>query len=169
VLGTGFGIGFFPAIPGTIMTLVVAILWWFMPDYIFQNISEFPATIHYDRYLMMLGALIIFSFIAIQISTVCERKFGKDANAIVIDEVVGFLFAVLFLPITKMMVIYAFILFRILDISKPLFIDKLQNLPRGYGVVLDDIGAGVVTCAILKLIFFIRPEFFYLLEKPIKI
>lgn len=158
ILSTFFGIGLFPFMPGTIGTLSIALIWFLIPDYYFYNKIE--KVIFYDNFLFLSLGLIVFGIISVFICTESEKKLGHDASSIVIDEVVGYLFAVLFLPKTTMIAIYAFILFRFLDISKPLFINKLQNLPKGLGIMADDVAAGIVANIILQIMFLIKPQFF---------
>jgi phosphatidylglycerophosphatase A len=85
-----------------------------------------------------------------------ERQTGiKDDSKIVIDEMAGQLLAYYTLPLTTPVLIGAFVLFRIFDITKPWLIDKVQTLPSGWGVMLDDILAGLTTLIILKIILFL--------------
>jgi len=77
----------------------------------------------------------------------------KDDPRIIIDEWVGYWLAMGFLPHDWRMLLAAFILFRILDVWKPLGIRRLSHLPGGWGVVLDDAAAGVVANVILQLAF----------------
>ena len=158
IIGTFFGIGLIKYAPGTFASLVTALIWFLVPEYYFYNPSE--GTIYYDSYLLLTGAIILFGWLAVHVSTVCEKKFGTDAGCIVIDEVFGYLVAILFLPKTPMVALYAFIMFRVFDISKPLFIKKIQDLPQGWGVMLDDIGAGIVSNILIQFLYIIKPEFF---------
>jgi phosphatidylglycerophosphatase A len=91
--------------------------------------------------------------IAVWSSGRAERIFNKkDDQRIVIDEALGFLVAVFMLPHTALYLCLGFILFRIMDIIKPLGIKKLQYLTGGLGVVADDIGAGLLTNIILQIV-----------------
>ena len=158
-IGTCFGVGFFPKAPGTIATLVIALIWFLVPEYYFYNIIE--NEIFYDRYLYLLITLIIISWVAVRICSVCEKYYGNDSSKIVIDEVVGYMFAVLFLPKTPMVALYAFILFRMFDIGKPFGIRRLERFKNGYGVMLDDIASGIGANIVLQVIFIVKPSFFY--------
>jgi len=160
ILGTFFGIGFIPIASGTFASTATALIWFLIPEYYFYNPLE--TQIFYDNYLWMLAGLITLSLISVPISRECEKKLGHDASSIVIDEVCGFLFAVLFLPKTIMVIVYALILFRIFDITKPLFINKSQNLPNGWGIMVDDVLAGVLTNVILQVLYYFKPGFFLL-------
>jgi phosphatidylglycerophosphatase A len=72
-----------------------------------------------------------------------EQRVGeKDPGAIVVDEVAGMLLACSGLPRGLVWVLAAFLAFRVLDVWKPLGIRRLQALPGGVGVVVDDLVAG---------------------------
>ena len=84
-----------------------------------------------------------------------EKFFGtKDSSQIVIDEIIGFWVAMLFLPYNFMMVLFAFVIFRFLDIMKPFPINRLQRIKGGTGVMIDDIVAGIYTNIILWLLLY---------------
>ena len=160
-IGTFAGIGLIPVMPGTITTLSIAIIWhFFIPEEIFYNASE--KSIYYSNYIIFYIIILLFSYLAVYICKSCEEEFGRDGKQIVIDEVVGYLLAVMFLPKTLMVAIYAFILFRVFDIAKPLFINKAQRLKHGWGVMMDDLLAGVTTNVLLITLYHIKPQFFML-------
>lgn len=98
--------------------------------------------------------LIIICFISGVISShVADKEFGqKDSSKIVIDEFVGYLVSIAFLPLTFGYLISAFFLFRFFDILKPI---PIRNIERrfhgGLGVMLDDIAAGIFTNIILQV------------------
>ena len=71
---------------------------------------------------------------------------------VVIDEVAGMCISLLFLPVTIKYVIAALILFRFFDIAKPLFIRKSEALPAGWGVMADDLLAGIFANLILQIV-----------------
>ena len=76
----------------------------------------------------------------------------KDPSAVVIDEVAGFMTAMLLLPMTWSSLLLAFFLFRIFDVLKPFPIKHLEKLKGGFGIVLDDLLAGVYAFAAAWLI-----------------
>lgn len=87
------------------------------------------------------------------ISGVAERVLGThDDPRIVIDETVGFWVAAAFLPRTPACLSAAFLLFRFLDAAKLPPYRYLERLPGGWGVVMDDVGAGVATNLLLRLV-----------------
>ena len=108
--------------------------------------SPFTAPI----YLLTILAL---TFLACYVSGEAERIFRKkDASAIVIDEIAGFLWTMLFITPTWVHVMGGFLLFRLFDITKP-FPARLceRRVPGGYGVVADDVVAGIYANIILQI------------------
>ncbi len=75
----------------------------------------------------------------------------KDSPSIVIDEIAGFLVALFLVPFAWGYVLAGFALFRFFDILKPWPLKRLQDMPGGPGVMLDDIGAAVYTNVILQV------------------
>jgi phosphatidylglycerophosphatase A len=72
-----------------------------------------------------------------------ERMGAKDPRAIVIDEVAGMLISCCANPRTLVWVFGLFLAFRVFDVVKPLGIAKLQDLPGGFGIMADDVLAGI--------------------------
>ena len=72
-----------------------------------------------------------------------------DPSEVVIDEAVGMSISLFMLPHSLGLYILAFILFRFFDIFKPSFIYRIQNLPGGWGIMLDDVLAGFFTLAVV--------------------
>jgi phosphatidylglycerophosphatase A len=144
VLATGFGVGYSPIAPGTLGTLLA------IPVYYFLSTISSPI---YEI------TLIGFFFLSVWISENAEIFFGKkDDQRIVIDEMMGFLITMLWVPKTVHFIIIGFFLFRFFDILKPFPIRRLEKgLKGGYGVVLDDVIAGVYANIILYLIGRIYP------------
>ena len=79
---------------------------------------------------------------------VAEEMNESDPSVVVIDEATGMGIALFMLPHSIAMYTMAFILFRIFDIFKPSFIYHVQNIPGGWGIMLDDVLAGMFTLAI---------------------
>jgi phosphatidylglycerophosphatase A len=78
-----------------------------------------------------------------------EPAWGKDSYRVVIDEVAGVWVGLLGVPLTGLRLLVGLLLFRFFDIVKPLFIRRLEKLPGGYGVMLDDVLAGVYTALLM--------------------
>ena len=90
-------------------------------------------------------------------STQAEEEYGHDGSPIVIDEVAGMLVTFWGLwPVAQtgnwLFFLGGFLLFRIFDILKPFPIGRLQHLPKGYGVMADDLLAGVYANLVLRII-----------------
>ncbi len=138
-LATGFGVGYSPVAPGTLGTLVAIPIYYFLSE-ILPPLYEIT--------------LIGFFFFSVWISENAERLFGKkDDQRIVIDEIMGFLITMLWVPKTIRFIIIGFFLFRFFDILKPFPIRRLEKAFKGgFGVVLDDVVAGVYANIILQII-----------------
>lgn len=137
-----FGVGYLKYVPGTFGSLIGFLLWMlFVPN----------------RYIFQIFLLIVVFVISVLFSSIAEAIYNKkDDQRIVIDEVVGSWFSIAFLPKALIILFFGFLLFRIFDIRKPLFIKKLQKLKGGFGVTLDDITAGIFVNIILQVIMVIK-------------
>jgi len=140
LLATGFGVGYSPIAPGTLGTIVAILIYYFL--------SEISPPLYEIT-------LIGFFFLSVWVSGNAEIFFGKrDDQRIVIDEIVGFLITMLWVPKTIRFLIIGFFLFRFFDILKPFPIRRLEKrLKGGFGVVLDDVVAGVYANIVLRLIY----------------
>ena len=140
IIATGFGVGYSPVAPGTLGTLVAIPIYYFL--------SDIPSPLYEIT-------LIGFFFLSVWISENAQIFFGKkDDQRIVIDEIIGFLITMLWIPKTTRFIIIGFILFRFFDILKPIPIRRIERkFKGGFGVVLDDVVAGVYANIILHLIY----------------
>jgi phosphatidylglycerophosphatase A len=141
LLATAFGIGRLPVAPATWASAAVALA--LVPD-----ACRAP--------LALAVAILVVTPLAIWASGEAERTLGHDAKPIVIDEVAGMLVAVVGVPHAAsgspaLLLVAAFALFRFYDIVKPPPIRQAQSLPGGWGVVADDLLAGVATNLTLRL------------------
>ena len=132
---TFFYIGKLPFAPGTWVSLVILILWIFLP---------------LSYFLQFIVILILFSVGVISSKKTADAMNAHDPSEVVIDEAVGMGIALFMLPHSIAMYTMAFILFRIFDIFKPSFIYQIQNLPGGWGIMLDDVFAGIFTWLICQ-------------------
>jgi phosphatidylglycerophosphatase A len=85
-----------------------------------------------------------------------ERVLGHDAGPIVIDEVIGQTLALLFVPHHVLAFVAAFFLFRLFDIWKPLGAYQAQSLPGGFGIVADDMIAGLTTMLAMQGLLWVQ-------------
>jgi phosphatidylglycerophosphatase A len=87
-----------------------------------------------------------------------EQALGvEDPGPVVIDEVVGMLVSLFFLPCTWPVVLAAFIAFRVFDIVKPWPAGRLEDVPGGWGVMADDVMAGVYANLTIQILLWARP------------
>jgi phosphatidylglycerophosphatase A len=99
-----------------------------------------------------LGITVLLFFLAVLSSGVAEERYGHDGRQIVIDEVVGMFVSLLFLPRTSVVFVAAFVAFRVFDVLKPFPAGRLQRLPGGWGVVADDIFAGIYANILIRVL-----------------
>jgi phosphatidylglycerophosphatase A len=137
LLGSVFGTGFIPVAPATFASLVSLGLVWLLP-------KSLPL------YAAATGAILL---LAVWLAARLERRWGPDARRITIDETVGMLVSFLFVPFTWPTALTGFVLFRVFDIVKLPLLRRLELIPRGWGVVLDDVAAGVLTNIVLQVLF----------------
>ena len=141
-MANGFGSGLLPAAPGT-WGAAVAILLIYPLKY--ASISPSVLT------LILSLLIVIFTGIGVKACDALEAEWGKDPKQVVIDEMVGVWIALLGFPLDTFNIIAAFILFRFFDIAKPLGIRQLENIKGGWGVMLDDVLAGVYANIVLQI------------------
>lgn len=145
LFSTFFKVGFFPLMPGTIGSFIALIIYLLLPDNIFT-----------EYVIYSLPALLLLSLISVYFISEAEKKLGHDSGKIIIDEVCGYFFAVILLPKKLLVIILSIILFRIFDILKPEPVNVLQKLPRGWGVMADDIMAGIYANVSIRIIIYLK-------------
>ena len=135
IIATFFYLGNARLFPGTITSLVTLILWHtILPLDLFIRCTIFLITM-------------LFAFLSIKIALPLFEE--EDPQSIVIDEVVGMSIPLLFISGDFFLSSVAFILFRILDILKPSIIYYSQSFRGVYGILGDDILAGIITALII--------------------
>lgn len=102
-----------------------------------------------------MGLTFLFCLFALFVCDAYELQAqSHDSPEVVIDEVAGFLIAMTWLPYTWQAFVYAFLLFRVLDIFKPWPISALdKGVKGGFGVLVDDLVAGVLVNLIMQFIY----------------
>lgn len=139
LLSTFFYLGKSPFAPGTVGTLGGIALYYLLiqpKSLIFYSVFTF-----------------FFIIISFFVSNKSIEILGEDdPGEIVIDEVCGFLVSMFMIPFGLTNIILGFFLFRFFDIVKPFPVRKFEKLPKGYGVVMDDVAAGVYTNIVLQII-----------------
>jgi phosphatidylglycerophosphatase A len=90
------------------------------------------------------AVIVALAAVGLWSATEAEHHFGGiDPGPVVIDEVIGMLISLAFIPVNSAGAIVAFLIFRFLDVVKPWPARRLEQLPGGFGVVLDDMMAGI--------------------------
>jgi phosphatidylglycerophosphatase A len=136
-LSSGFYSGYCPVAPGTVGTIIA------IPLHIVISRLSAPS---YGI------ALVVFIVLSWWLSRAAEAVFlEKDSRRIVVDEMAGFLVTMGFLPPVPVYLVTGFILFRFFDIVKPFPIRRLESLEGGFGVVADDLMAGVYSHLALRI------------------
>ena len=130
-IGTVFYIGKLPLAPGTWSSILAVLCWYFL----FQSVNHF-----------VLPAISIFLFLigGIASDTIVKDSKEHDPSRIVIDEWVGQWVALSMMPINIRTGVVAFVAFRIFDIIKPGPVRKMEKIPGGWGIMADDVMAGIM-------------------------
>lgn len=140
LLATGLGCGFAPVAPGTVGSVLGAVIWWF----VFAEL---------DYYVRVAASFAVFLLGVLVVDAAVKRYRLGDDRAIVLDEVVGMWFALLFMPKSIPWVAAAFVLFRIADIVKPWPASWVDTRVRGgLGIMADDLIAGLMAAAGVTLV-----------------
>ena len=143
VVSTFFGIGFIPFAPGTLTSMVIVLLYKY---YLYRFSWPLYALI-----------LILLFFIGVYVSTKYSTALNKkDPRKIVIDEAIGQLLVLFRMSNAWFPVLSCFILFRVFDIVKPFPIKKVETLPAGWGIMLDDVVAAVYAGVIVNLYLLLK-------------
>jgi phosphatidylglycerophosphatase A len=143
VIATGAGLGFIPPAPGT----MGALGGWIVAVGLLQWCSH--------PYMWLLAFIIIFGILGVWSSGRLESVWGEDPSQVVIDEIVGIWISVIFLPPGWIPLVLAFVFFRLFDIYKPLFIRRAERLKGGWGIMADDVVAGIYTNVSIQLIYMV--------------
>lgn len=143
LIASWFGVGYIKG-GGTIAAAITCVLVYFF--------WQVPAG---QNIWLFLAITIIINAIGIYVGNQVEPFWGKDSYRVVIDEVGGMLVALLFIHPNTYALIGGFVLFRFFDMVKPLYIRKMENLPAGTGVMMDDILAGVYSNIVLQILLLI--------------
>lgn len=134
---TLFFSGYTPLAPGTAGSAVVAVLYFYL-----------GSSLGVAEWLVVLATTFV---VGVYTAHCMEREWGKDPGRVVIDEGVGYLVTVAFLPHSLGVAAAAFFLFRVFDVVKPTPVRQLERLPGGWGIVLDDVMAGVYGNLLIRI------------------
>lgn len=147
LIATGFFSGYSVIAPGTAGTAVALVIYCLLPP---LGLWAWLA--------ILMGVMLVGTYASYE----GEKAWGKDPGYVVIDEVIGFFVTVCFLPQSILMGIVGFFLFRVLDIWKPPPARQAEGLPGGWGIMMDDVFAGIYGNLILRGVLFLWPTFAHL-------
>ena len=143
-IATAGYIGYFPIASGTVGSAGGLVL--------YALLLPLQSTVIDVSAIVILGALGVWA------GTTAERYFGGiDPGPVVIDEVVGMLITLLFVPPSWAAAIAAFLLFRLFDVLKPYPSSRFEHLPGGWGVMADDVMAAIYANLALRLLLYLAP------------
>jgi phosphatidylglycerophosphatase A len=140
--------GYFPVAPGTVGSaaglVVYLLVWWTRSPVV--EIALIAAT-------FVVGAWA---------ATHAERFFGGiDPGPVVIDEVLGMLLTLAFIPAGWTAMLAGFVLFRVFDVIKPYPANRLEQLHGGFGIMADDAMAGIYANLSLRLLIWLLPAWIH--------
>lgn len=144
LIATSGGIGYLPLAPGTWASGALAVLWFIV-------CVKFPDFINWQ---VLLVACLIIGGVYFSGKLITEKE--KDPSYVVIDEVAGMAVTLLFIPPTWQNIVAGFILFRLFDILKPLGIKRMEKMKNGWGIMLDDVLAGIYSAIVLRFLISIK-------------
>lgn len=141
LIATFFGVGYVPPGPGTWAAAATVLLWW-------SAARALPAGWQLPGAIAAAVAVILLGIAPC--SVVARESGNKDPGFVVIDEVAGQMIALIGCPLNWKYLLAGFILFRSFDILKPFPLRRLEKLPAGTGIMMDDVGAGLYALVLLQ-------------------
>ncbi len=143
IISTCFGIGFVGKGGGTLAAIATCFCWYFA----FKDSANT---------LLPVTFTLAITFLGVWSSNEVTSIWGKDPSRVVIDESAGMCISLLFMPAKIYYVVAGLVLFRFFDIVKPLFIRKVEGLPGGWGIMMDDVLAGIYSNVMLQAILWLK-------------
>jgi phosphatidylglycerophosphatase A len=143
VLATGFGSGYAPFAPGTAGSALGLLLFW--------PLQRLPLS----EQALVTAALFL---VGVAAATHVARRVGiEDPSIVVWDEVIGMWVSLMALPFRPLTMALGFVLFRIMDVVKPYPARDLERLPGGWGIMADDVMAGIYANLVLRVGLLVWP------------
>lgn len=145
IVATFFGAGYGKPGPGTWGSVAALLLW---AGYAWA-LHPTPQTL----LIVLLVGIALSLLVGVPASTIAARESGReDPGFVVVDEVAGQWIALIGCPFDLRHSLIALILFRLFDITKPFPARQLENLPEGWGIMFDDVAAGLYAWGIGALL-----------------
>jgi len=146
-VATFFGIGRLKPGPGTWASAVTVLIWWLLTRWV-------PASWQASAAASLAAVTILAGIPAA--TRVARAAALKDPQFVVIDEVAGQLITLIAVPVSWKSLLLGFILFRGFDMVKPPPVRQMEQLPEGWGIVIDDVGAGLYALLIMQVLLHFR-------------
>lgn len=140
IIGSGLFTGYIPIASGTFGSFV-ALLIYFIPGF--------------EKLWIIIPAIILLFIYGVYVSYKFENIYDKDPAECTVDEVVGTWIALIALPKTVLIVITSFFIWRLFDIIKPFPAGTSENLPGGWGIMMDDVISGIYSLILVHLIVYL--------------
>lgn len=157
LISTVFFIGYFPLRGGGSWAALVCLIYFIFSKYLLVDIFDISKNIFF---VVNLITLLVYLPIGIFTINRTITKDNPDPHHVVFDEWVGMFLPIIFLDFNFIALLLSFFIFRFFDIFKPFPINLFEKLPRAYGVLGDDIIAGIFTliCVLIIQIFYTFPS-----------
>ncbi len=134
--------GFAPIAPGTAGSVAGLALFW--------AVRSMRST------WIEVAVLLVVTVAGVAAASAAETRYRRrDPGLVVIDEVAGMLVTLLAVPVGIIGAVVGFFAFRLFDIVKPFPVRQAERLPRGWGVMADDLVAGVYAQGMLRLVLWL--------------
>jgi phosphatidylglycerophosphatase A len=143
LLATGIGSGHAPVAPGTAGSAVGLLMFW--------PLASLPLA------AQLAAGVAVFVLGALAATRVARGTGKKDPGLVVVDEVVGMWVTLVGLPFGVVTAAAGFVLFRIMDVAKPWPARDLERLPGGWGIMADDVAAGIYAHLLLRVVLLVWP------------
>jgi len=143
-IATVAGIGYIKKGGGTVASLACLIAWYCL----------FPAG-EIDLLWQVCITLVVI-LLGVWSGNAVDAVWGKDSSKVVIDEVAGMMIGLISIPYNIWYGLIVLTLFRFFDIAKPLGVRKMERLPKGWGVMADDVLAGIYTQIVMQVLIGIK-------------
>jgi phosphatidylglycerophosphatase A len=144
-VATFFGSGLLKPAPGTWGSLATVLVWAAYAWVVQPSATALNAA-------LVIGIVIVIA-LGVPAATIAERESGRhDPTFVVIDEVAGQWIALLGCPLDWRHALICLVLFRAFDVTKPPPARQLERLPAGWGIVFDDVAAGLYAWGVASLL-----------------
>ncbi len=140
LIASGFFTGYAPIASGTIGSFIALAIYFFLS---------------YESQILLIVTTLIVFLLGIKTAGEMEKSYGHDPAEVTIDEIVGMWVSLFFLPKSILIGLFAFFLFRFFDIVKPYPARIFDNMRGGFGIMMDDVVAGIYTNIIIQIALFI--------------